>query len=119
MWYTHPIGQLWDCRRPSQAGMAELADAHGSGPCEGYFMEVRVLLPAPKQYDPSQIFFVGDGLGSFVYSGKFEEAAFAMWGQAGLHTAFSGGGTAVAFDLIQGRVLPPALFPLAGRVVKR
>ena len=27
--------------------MAELADAHGSGPCEGYFMEVRVLLPAP------------------------------------------------------------------------
>jgi hypothetical protein len=30
------------------AGMAELADAHGSGPCEGYFMEVRVLLPHHK-----------------------------------------------------------------------
>ena len=29
------------------ADMAELADAHGSGPCEGYFMEVRVLLSAP------------------------------------------------------------------------
>ena len=27
--------------------MAELADAHGSGPCESNFMEVRVLLPAP------------------------------------------------------------------------
>ena len=28
--------------------MAELADAHGSGPCEGYFMKVRVLLSAPS-----------------------------------------------------------------------
>ena len=27
--------------------MAELADAHGSGPCEGNFMEVQVLLGAP------------------------------------------------------------------------
>ena len=27
--------------------MAELADAHGSGPCEGNFMEVRILLSAP------------------------------------------------------------------------
>ena len=29
------------------AGMAELADAHGSGPCENNFMQVQVLLPAP------------------------------------------------------------------------
>ena len=29
--------------------MAELADAHGSGPCGGYSMEVRVLFGAPKQ----------------------------------------------------------------------
>ena len=29
------------------AGMAELADAHGSGPCESNFMQVQVLLPAP------------------------------------------------------------------------
>ena len=28
--------------------MAELADAHGSGPCESNFMQVQVLLPAPK-----------------------------------------------------------------------
>ena len=27
--------------------MAELADAHGSGPCEGYFMGVRIPLSAP------------------------------------------------------------------------
>ena len=27
--------------------MAELADAHGSGPCESNFMQVQVLLSAP------------------------------------------------------------------------
>jgi hypothetical protein len=27
--------------------MAELADAHGSGPCESDFMQVQVLLSAP------------------------------------------------------------------------
>ena len=31
------------------AGMAELADAHGSGPCESNFMQVQVLLPAPRR----------------------------------------------------------------------
>ena len=31
--------------------MAELADAHGSGPCEGNFMQVQVLLSAPKKED--------------------------------------------------------------------
>ena len=30
------------------ADMAELADAHGSGPCESDFMQVQVLLSAPK-----------------------------------------------------------------------
>ncbi len=30
------------------AGMAELADAHGSGPCESNFMRVQVPLPARK-----------------------------------------------------------------------
>ena len=33
---------------PNFAGMAELADAHGSGPCEGDFMQVQVLFPAPN-----------------------------------------------------------------------
>ena len=28
--------------------MAELADAHGSGPCEGNFMQVQLLLSAPE-----------------------------------------------------------------------
>ena len=31
------------------AGMAELADAHGSGPCESDFMQVQVLFPAPTK----------------------------------------------------------------------
>ena len=31
--------------------MAELADAHGSGPCESNFMEVQVLLSAPNKTD--------------------------------------------------------------------
>ena len=31
------------------ADMAELADAHGSGPCESNFMEVQVLLSAPRR----------------------------------------------------------------------
>ena len=34
---------------PIFAGMAELADAHGSGPCEGDFMQVQVLFPAPER----------------------------------------------------------------------
>ena len=34
---------------PKPAGMAELADAHGSGPCEGDFMQVQVLFPAPRR----------------------------------------------------------------------
>ena len=31
------------------AGMAELADAYGSGPYESDFMQVRPLLPAPNE----------------------------------------------------------------------
>ena len=31
------------------AGMAELADAYGSGPYESNFMQVQVLLPAPEK----------------------------------------------------------------------
>ena len=31
----------------SQADMAELADAHGSGPCGSNIVEVRILLSAP------------------------------------------------------------------------
>ena len=33
-----------------KAGMAELVDAHGSGPCERKFLQVQILLPAPYLY---------------------------------------------------------------------
>lgn len=46
--------------------MAELADAHGSGPCESNFMQVQVLFPAPDWYNPNHIFLMGDGFGFFV-----------------------------------------------------
>ena len=40
--------------------MAELADAHGSGPCESNFMQVQVLLSAPnkkRNFDTKLRFF--------------------------------------------------------------
>ncbi len=40
------------------AGMAELADAHGSGPCESNFMQVQVLLPAPKEKSTQWVLFL-------------------------------------------------------------
>jgi len=33
-------------------------------------------LPAPNQYNPNQVFPVGDGFGLFVFFGKFEETHF-------------------------------------------
>ena len=56
--------------------MAELADAHGSGPCESDFMQVLVLSSAPNQYNPNQIFLIGDGFGLFVFFEKFEDTHF-------------------------------------------
>ena len=44
--------------------MAELADAHGSGPCEGDFMQVQLLLSAPystDKIDDSAVKPVGTG----------------------------------------------------------
>ncbi len=58
------------------AGMAELADAYGSGPYGGDFVQVQVLFPAPKQYNPNQIFPVGDGFGLFVYFDRYENTYF-------------------------------------------
>ena len=38
--------------------------------------KVQVLSGAPKQYNPNQIFPVGDGFGLFVYFEKFEDTHF-------------------------------------------
>lgn len=41
------------------AGMAELADAHGSGPCGSNTMRVQVSFPACKEFGDCQaLFFV-------------------------------------------------------------
>ncbi len=53
-----------------------MADAHGSGPCESDFMQVQVLSSAPNQYNPNQIFLIGDGFGLFVFFEKFEDTHF-------------------------------------------
>ena len=57
------------------AGMVELVDSVDLG-STAKSVQVRVLLPAPNQYNPNQIFPVGDGFGLFVFFGKFEETHF-------------------------------------------
>ena len=57
------------------AGMAELADAHGSGPCVGDNMQVQVLFPAPNQYNPN-LFSIGDGFGFIVFFDRYEATHF-------------------------------------------
>ena len=46
--------------------MAELADAHGSGPCESNFMEVQVLSGAPNSRNPNLV-PIGNGFGFLLY----------------------------------------------------
>lgn len=55
--------------------MAELADAYGSGPYESNFMQVQVLLPAPKENNPN-LTPIGDGFGLFVYFDRYENTYF-------------------------------------------
>ena len=58
---------------PHSAGMAELADAHDSGSCALTSLQVQVLFPAPNQYNPNQLFLVGDGFGLFLFFEKEEK----------------------------------------------
>ena len=44
------------------ADVAELADAHGSGPCGSYSLQVRLLSSAPNIANQSTIFFRNDNL---------------------------------------------------------
>ena len=55
--------------------MVELADTPDLG--SGVFdVQVQVLSSAPKQYNPNQIFPVGDGFGLFVYFDRYENTYF-------------------------------------------
>ena len=46
--------------------MAELADAHGSGPCESNFMGVEVSQGAPNCRNPNLV-PIGEGFGFLLY----------------------------------------------------
>ena len=59
----------------TSADMAELADALVLG-SSVHDVQVRVLLSAPNQYNPNQIFLIGDGFGLFVFFEKFEDTQF-------------------------------------------
>ena len=48
-WLSGEIVVKYKALQLLYADMAELADAHGSGPCESNFMEVQVLLSAPRR----------------------------------------------------------------------
>ena len=55
--------------------MVELVDSVDLG-STAKSVQVRVLLPAPNQYNPNQIFLIGDGFGLFVFFEKFEDTHF-------------------------------------------
>ena len=56
--------------------MLELADEEDSKSFAGDSVWVRVPPPAPNQYNPNQIFLIGDGFGLFVFFEKFEDTHF-------------------------------------------
>ena len=58
------------------AEVMELADVVDSKSTAGDSVPVRVRPPAPNQYNPNQIFLIGDGFGLFVFFEKFEDTHF-------------------------------------------
>ena len=53
-----------------------MADVTDSKSVVGNNVWVRVPMPAPNQYNPNQIFLIGDGVGVFVFFEKFEDTHF-------------------------------------------
>ena len=53
-----------------------MVDEEDSKSFGGDIVWVRVPPPAPKQYNPNQIFPVGDGFGLFVYFDRYENTYF-------------------------------------------
>ena len=59
-----------------RAEVMELADVTDSKSVGSDTVWVRVPPPAPNQYNPNQIFLIGDGFGLFVFFEKFEDTHF-------------------------------------------
>ena len=55
-------------------GMVDVVDSKSTA---GDSVPVRVRPPAPKQYNPNQIFPVGDGFGFIVYFTRYDQTYFA------------------------------------------
>ena len=55
----------------------EMVDVADSKSAAGDSVPVRVRSPAPKQYNPNQLFPVGDGFGFIVYFKSYEQTYFA------------------------------------------
>ena len=53
--------------------MVDVADSKSTA---GDSVPVRVRSPAPNQYNPNQVFPVGDGFGFVVFFSKFEDTHF-------------------------------------------
>ena len=58
------------------AGVMELVDVVDSKSTASDGVPVRVRSPAPNQYNPNQIFPVGNGFGLFVYFKRYEQEYF-------------------------------------------
>ena len=56
--------------------MLELADEEDSKSFAGDGVWVQVPPPAPNQYNPNQIFLIGDGFGLFVFFDRYEATHF-------------------------------------------
>ena len=62
-------------RRFLFAPVMELVDMRDLG-SRAFIVWVRVPSGAPNQYNPNQIFLIGDGFGLFVFFEKFENTHF-------------------------------------------
>ena len=58
------------------ARVVELVDSLASGASARKGVRVRLPPRAPTQYNPNQIFLIGDGFGLFVFFEKFEDTHF-------------------------------------------